>query len=53
MVSDKPEDRGGGVEPRGLTDGQVRIDAQRSIDDCADAVPVLAAQYGPGETLAR
>jgi len=106
MVSDKPEDQGEGVEPRGRRDGQVRIDAQRSIDAllqaaievfstsgvdapvreialkagvgigtfyrhfpqrsdlvaavfrreidaCADAAPVLAARYGPGEALAR
>ena len=26
---------------------------RREIDACADAAPVLAAQYGPGEALAR
>jgi AcrR family transcriptional regulator len=45
-VSDKPEDAGDDVEPRGQTDRRVRADAQRNIDTLLQTAMAVFATSG-------
>ena len=45
-MSDKPEDAGDGVEPRGQTDRRVRADAQRNIDTLLQTAMAVFATSG-------
>jgi AcrR family transcriptional regulator len=46
MVSNKPEDAGDGVEPKGHTDRRVRADAQRNIDTLLQTAMEVFATSG-------
>jgi AcrR family transcriptional regulator len=46
VVSDKQEDKGDGLEPRGRKDGRVRVDAQRNIDALIKAAIEVFATSG-------
>jgi AcrR family transcriptional regulator len=46
LVNDKTEDRGDGLEPRGLTARRVRADAQRNIDALLQSAMVVFATSG-------
>jgi AcrR family transcriptional regulator len=46
VMSDRPEDRGEGSEPRGRTDRRVRADAQRNLDTLLQSALAVFATSG-------